>query len=133
MGLFSLLVSCNTGISDRSLTFIMPDEFTRLLNDDDNSFLVKQKNVLIVDSRPAWSYRKGHVPKSINIPFGQLKQQMWQIDNAEIIIVVGETYNDAVAIAMSKTLIEYGFKDVRTLQGGITGWEDGENPISVNE
>ena len=52
-----------------------------------------------------------------------------QLDDAGIIIVSGETYNDPVAIAMSKTLMELGFKDVKTLRGGIMGWEDAGEPV----
>ncbi len=111
----------------------MPDEASVIIEEGERAFLGEQKAVVLVDPRPTWSYRKGHIPQAINIPFGQLKSQMWQLDDAGVIIIAGETYNDAVAFAMSKSLIEHGFNDVRTLRGGLTGWEDAGKPISTNQ
>lgn len=133
LGLSLTLLGCNSGISDRNLVFMMPDEASVIIEEGERAFLGEQKVVVLVDPRPTWSYRKGHIPQAINIPFGQLKQQMWQLDDVSVIIIAGETYNDAVALAMSKTLIEHGFKDVRTLRGGLTGWEDAGKPISTNQ
>ena len=111
----------------------MPDEASVIIEEGERAFLGEQKAVVLVDPRPTWSYRKGHIPQAINIPFGQLKSQMWQLDDAGVIIIAGETYNDAVAFAMSKSLNENGFNDVRTLRGGLTGWEDAGKPISTNQ
>lgn len=133
LGLSLTLLGCNSGISDRNLVFMMPDEASVIIEEGERAFLGEQKVVVLVDPRPTWSYRKGHIPQAINIPFGQLKHQMWQLDDVSVIIIAGETYNDAVALAMSKTLIEHGFKDVRTLRGGLTGWEDAGKPISNNQ
>jgi len=133
IGLSLTLPGCNSGISDRSLVFVMPDDAAVIIKEGERAFLGDQKAIVLVDPRPTWSYRKGHIPQAINIPFGQLKHQMWQLDDAGIIIIAGETYNDAVALAMSKSLIEHGFKDVRTLRGGLTGWEDAGKPISANQ
>ena len=133
LGLSLTLLGCNSGISDRNLVFMMPDEASVIIEEGERAFLGEQKVVVLVDPRPTWSYRKGHIPQAINIPFGQLKHQMWQLDDVSVIIVAGETYNDAVALAMSKTLIEHGFKDVRTLRGGLTGWEDAGKPLSTNQ
>jgi len=133
LGLSLTFLGCNSGISDRNLVFMMPNEASVIIEKGERAFLGEQKVIVLVDPRPTWSYRKAHIPQAINIPFGQLKNQMWQLDDASIIIIAGETYNDAVALAMSKTLIEYGFKDVRTLRGGLTGWEDAGKPISTNQ
>ena len=53
----------------------------------------------------------------------------WKLDNAGIIIVSGESWNDSVAIAMSKDLLKKGFKDVRTLKGGLTSWTESGREI----
>ena len=111
----------------------MPDDAAIIIEEGERAFLGDQKAVVLVDPRPTWSYRKGHIPQATNIPFGQLNHQMWQLDDASVIIIAGETYNDAVALAMSKTLIEHGFKDVRTLRGGLTGWEEAGKSISTNQ
>ena len=43
------------------------------------------------------------------------------LDDAGIIIVSGETYNDSVSVAMSKALITMGFKDVKNPSWGDHG------------
>jgi rhodanese-related sulfurtransferase len=34
---------------------------------------------------------------------------------------------------MSKRLIKLGFSDVRTLRGGLTGWEDAGNKVVATD
>jgi rhodanese-related sulfurtransferase len=91
----------------------------------------KTRTVLI-DCRESWRYNKAHIPNAINIPFGQMRNRLYELDDAGIIIVSGETYKDPVAVAMSKTLMELGFKEVKTLRGGILGWVEAEKPVISN-
>ncbi len=88
---------------------------------------------IMVDPRPTWSYRKSHILGAINIPFGRLHIQSWRLDDAGIIIVAGETYNDPIAVAMSKELLLQGFTNVKTLRGGLTGWDEAGEPIETRE
>ena len=87
----------------------------------------------MVDPRPTWSYRKSHILGAINIPFGRLHIQSWRLDDAGIIIIAGETYNDPIAVAMSKELLLQGFTNVKTLRGGLTGWDEAGEPIESRE
>lgn len=120
---------CSIGLSDRSLSYITPEGASILLREGAGTLLDADAEVVIVDPRPTWSYGQGHIPGATNIPFGQLNAQVWKLDGAGIIVVAGETHNDSVAIAMSKRLINLGFSDVRTLRGGLTGWEDAGNAV----
>ncbi len=127
------LVGCDSGISDKNLTYIMPRDAAVLMVEGQNNLLGLESSTIVVDPRPAWSYRKSHIPESMNIPFGRIRLQSWRLKDARIIIVSGETYNDAVAIAMSKALMEMGFKDVKTLRGGLKGWGDAGESIETLE
>ena len=104
-----------------------------MLREGAGTLLDADAGVVIVDPRPTWSYAQGHIPEAINIPFGQLNAQVWKLDGAGVIIVAGETHNDSVAIAMSKRLIKLGFSNVKTLRGGLTGWEDAGNAVITAE
>ena len=119
-----LLGGCSIGLSDRSLVYLTPEETSILLEQGARTLLNADAEVMIVDPRPTWSFGQAHIPAAINIPFGHLGVQSWRLEDAGVIIVAGETHNDSVAIAMSKRLIKLGFSDVRTLRGGLTGWED---------
>ena len=71
----------------------------------------------------------GHIPGALNLPFNQLGTKSYLLDGYTSLIVYGRRWNDPVADAMSKKLIEMGFKDVRTLQGGFEGWVEAGKPI----
>ncbi len=127
------LFGCNSGISDKNLSYVSPNDAAVLMREGSGSLLGPGGTTIMVDPRPTWVYRKSHISGSINIPFGRLHIQSWRLDDAGIIIVAGETYNDSVAIAMSKELISQGFTDVRTLRGGLTGWDDAGEPVETRE
>ncbi len=124
-----LFGGCSIGLSDKSLTYLTPNGVSMLLEEGVGTLLDADAEVVIVDPRPTWSYGQGHIPGSLNIPFGQLHAQLWKLEGAGVIVVAGETHNDSVAIAMSKRLIKLGFSDVKTLRGGLTGWEDAGNSV----
>jgi rhodanese-related sulfurtransferase len=127
-----LCCGCSSGISDKNLKYIMPNE-AEILVQDGNSALLRGWGVAIVDSRQTWDFKDAHIEGSINIPFGWLGLLLGRLDDVGTIVVSGETYNDSVAIAMSKQLMKMGFTDVRTMRGGLVGWGDAGKPIETEE
>jgi rhodanese-related sulfurtransferase len=130
LGCFS---GCDSGISDKNITYIMPRDAAVMMREGKSTLLGPRAATVLVDPRPSWSYLKSHIPGSINIPFGRLYLQSWQLDHAGVIIVSGETYNDSVSIAMSKALMQLGFTDVKTLRGGLVGWDDAGEVVETAE
>ncbi len=128
-----VLFGCSAGISDKNVSYILPHDAAILVQEGNKHLLGPDSAAVIVDPRPTWEYRKSHIPESLNIPYGRLHIQLWRLNDVGTVIVSGETYNDAVAIAMSKSLMELGFKDVKTLRGGLVGWGDAGEPIEILE
>ena len=128
-GVSLLITGCSIGLSDKSLSYVTPADVSALISNDSGTLFNANTQAIIIDPRPSWSYGQGHILGAINIPFGQLSSRVWKLEDAGVIVVAGETHNDSVAIAMSKRLIKLGFSDVRTLRGGLTGWEDAGNPV----
>lgn len=124
LAVLSLLVGCNTGISDKNLVFVTPSEVELLMQTGDTSLFGTGGAVVLVDPRIPWQFNQGHIPGSMNLPMENLFFEAWKLDDVGIVIVSGQTWNDSVSIAMSKDLLKKGFKDVRTLKGGLTGWTD---------
>ena len=123
------LGGCNTGISDKNLVYVGSDETESLLQQGDTSIFGTEGATILVDPRIPWQYSLGHIPGALNLPLESLFFDAWKLDNAGIIIVSGHTWNDSVAIAMSKDLLKKGFKDVRTLKGGLASWTDSGREI----
>jgi rhodanese-related sulfurtransferase len=132
--IFGVIVfGCDNGISDKNITYIMPRDAAVMMKEGKSTLLGPKAMTILVDARPTWLYRKSHIPGSINIPFGRLYLQSWRLDHAGVVIVSGETYNDPVSIAMSKALIKLGFTDVKTLRGGLMGWDDAGEIVETTE
>jgi rhodanese-related sulfurtransferase len=131
LGIFtlSLISGCASGISDKNLVYVSTLEAEKLLGHENTSLFGVEGATVLVDPRIPWQYNQGHIPGSMNLPLESLFLDAWKLDNVGIIIVSGQTWNDSVAIAMSKDLLKRGFKDVRTLKGGLTGWTDSGREI----
>ena len=127
------LVGCNAGISDHNLSYISAEDAVILLRDGKSNLLGVEKKTILIDPRNRLEYSKKHIAGSTNIPFGHLFAYEYKLENAGIIIVSGETDNDPVAMAMSKELMKLGFKDVKTLRGGLDGWWEDEDPADSGE
>jgi rhodanese-related sulfurtransferase len=126
LGISTLILNsgCSTGISDKNLVYVSSGEVATLLESENNSLFGEGGATVLVDPRVPWQFSQGHIPGSMNLPLESLFLDAWKLDNAGVIIVSGQTWNDSVAIAMSKDLLKKGFTDVRTLKGGLTGWTD---------
>lgn len=73
-------------------------------------------NVKIIDVREAEEFELGNIPGSINIPLGQLREQLEMLDRKkEVVIYCGVGLRSYLA---SRILILNGFKNVRNLNGG---------------
>ena len=127
------LTGCNAGISDKNLSFVSPSDVTVLMSDGASELFGPELRTILIDCRQRWEYDKAHIPDAASIPFGHLQYKLYELDHAGTIIVAGQTYNDSVAIAMSKALMELGFKEVKTLKGGLRGWEDAGRSVITRE
>lgn len=116
----------NKKTSDKSLTFLNAEDAHSLLGDKREAVfgLGGEKTTAIVDPRTLLNYRNGHIPGAIHLPYENVRDETRRLQPFTTIIVYGDSYNSTIAQAMSKTLIELGFDDVRTLRGGLRAWED---------
>ena len=86
-----------------------------------------------LDPRTPAEFRAGHIPGAINVPYEDLSEEFKSLKQYDILIVYGNDYNDTVADAYSKRLIELGHKDVRTLNGGLRAWKADGNSIETGD
>ena len=134
MLLAAILPGCQNKISDKNLVLIEPIEAEALIQPKRELFgLGGTSTGVWVDPRGQDDYRKGHISGAVNIPYEKIRTEHARLDGYKIIIVYGDDYNSPVALAMSKTLMELGYKDVRTLHGGLHAWKNAGNPIEEGE
>jgi len=126
-------------ISDRDLVLLDPQEGMELVEGRKKLLgLAGTENAAWVDPRSARKYRDGHIPGAIHLPFQKLADQEDRLRGFDVLIVYGDGFKDDLAGGMSKRLLELGFKDVRTLRGGLKAWtradlelETGDPPLDA--
>lgn len=134
ISLFALANGCNSGVSDKSLRFVDPDQAIELAAGRDSLLgLGGKKGGAYVDPRPEAAFEAGHIPGAIHLPFDRVRLDHHELDEAGALIVYGDDYNDAVALAMSKRLMELGHEDVRTLRGGLRAWKAAGNAVETGK
>ena len=91
--------------------------------------LVNRENAVVLDVRDAKEFREGHITGSRNIPFAQLQSKLGELEQykeAPIILVCKMGQH---AGAAGRVLSTSGFKDVRRLTGGLSGWKADGLPL----
>ena len=120
--------------SDRNLLLIDPDQAQKLIGEHKIWFgLAGRGRGTWVDPRTESDFRAGHIPGAINLPFQDLTTERDRLSGYDVLVVYGDDHRDPKAEGMSKRLIELGFKDVRTLRGGLRAWTAAGNPLETAE
>ena len=89
----------------------------------------KYPNLIILDVRTPYEYKKGHLYDAILIPYDGLEKRISEIEdhvNHEIIIYCKA--GDMSQLA-SEILVNYGFTKINNMLGGILAWIDVKYPI----
>lgn len=92
---------------------ISPAELKDLLSD-------KKTKTQFIDVRQPSEYKSGHVNGFRNIPLGQIKNRMGEIEKDQTVVVM--CHSGARSMQASKILSKNGFTDVLNLAGGIMKW-----------
>jgi rhodanese-related sulfurtransferase len=87
------------------------------------ALLEEGADVRVVDIRSPGAYAQGHIPGSVNIPFGELPSRVAELDGAERIVTVCPHGQASVQAARLVGSYE-GTVDavVESLAPGIEGW-----------
>ena len=114
---------CSKSISDSDLVLVSPSEGMELAEGRKTLLgLGGVEKAAWVDPRGGRAYREGHIPGALHVPFQDLNDRQEMLRGYNALIVYGNDFRDALADGMSKRLMELGFRDVRTLKGGLQAW-----------
>jgi rhodanese-related sulfurtransferase len=129
--LAALLCGCaGKKTSDRNLAFVTPSEAEALVQGRSRLLGLAGKTAgLWVDPRSEREFREGHIPGAMHLAVEELSERHSSLNDYDVLIVYGDSYNDPVSLAFSKRLIELGH-DARTLRGGLRAWEAAGNSLA---
>jgi len=99
--------------------------------------LRENQDLLILDVREPYEFDAMHIPGSLNVPRGILESaceweyeetvpELVQARELEIVVVCRSGYRSVLAAHSMQVL---GYKDVVSLQTGLRGWKDYEQPL----
>jgi len=132
MSVVAVLLPAGCGaprISDRDLVFVDPAEASRLIAR--HRPILGGDNAVWVDPRSDIEFRSGHIPGALNVPLEDAELRLRDLEEFDTVIVYGDSFNDPVALAMSKTLLGMRLSDVRTLRGGLRTWTEAGNELET--
>ena len=113
-----MLASCNRPpkITDKNVTII---DDVRLVE-----ILETEENVLVVDARPDYRYRLGHLPGAINIPLPELTPDDDRFAEGMHVVVYGDGPRNTLSHAGAKKLLAHGKLIVWDFRGGYELWKN---------
>ena len=119
---------CSTRTSDRSLVFLDVSQAIDAVRGE-RRILRSPTAGIWLDPRTDQEFAAGHIPGAIHMPLERIRQEHRQLNEFDVIVVYGNDFNSPRAAAASKTLLELGHTDVRTLRGGLKAWEQAGNTV----
>ena len=134
--------ACAQKTSDRDLQPVSPAQAVDLAAKGGGGLFSSDARAAWVDPRSPARFETAHIPSAMNLYFGSgdfENDALVALRGREPVIVYGSDYQDILADAASKRLIELGIKDVYTLRGGLLQWAkdgndvDGTDPDSATE
>ena len=110
------LTGCGkTRTSDEDVVVVREDRVLAALNEPET---------VILDVRRAEAYDAGHLPRAINIPLPELRQNDPRLEGAQEIIVYAQDVADPLSRVAAKRLIAMGYEadKIFEFKGGVDLW-----------
>jgi len=121
---------CDKPTDDRDIQWVTVRE-AETLTQQKGFAISRAKSMVYVDPRSPKDYAAGHIPGAILVPFSDLREgAAAPLAGFDTLVVYDTDYDDVVARALSKRLIEIDQWDVYTLTGGLRAWEKAGNEVA---
>jgi rhodanese-related sulfurtransferase len=84
---------------------------------------------LLIDVRQDHEWKAGHIGGAVHIPLGELDQRLGEVDRDRLVVVY--CHSGMRSIDGSYVLKRHDYPQVRSLAGGIVGWQEGGNSTEI--
>ncbi len=81
------------------------------------------------DVRQGQEWSAGHIGGAVHIPLGELDQRLGEVDKDRLVVVYCQS--GMRCIDGSYVLKRHDYPQVRSLAGGIVGWQEGGNSTEI--
>ena len=129
--LFTLSLSsyCLADMTDKDFVKEAKKTIKEISVADAKAYMDSGKAVIIVDCRTAKEFKKGHLPKAVNIPRGLLEFKVAKkIPNKASYIICYCKSGDRSCLSTC-TLGQMGYTNVKSMDGGWKAWVKAGYPI----
>jgi len=80
---------------------------------------IGRPDVLIIDLRNKEEYLKGHIPSAVNIPYDNLKNEIFALNRKKLLILYCDRGN--ISLMAARDLMKYGCR-IKSMYGGIRAY-----------
>jgi hypothetical protein len=128
-------IACTRSTSDRDLVYRRPNELVEMANTPSGAFgsggLPK---VLWLDPRVEKDFNEGHIPQATNIPFPEIERTHEATCRGfAMFFVYDSDFDDVMAKAAAKRLLELGYDNVYCMRGGLKAWKSDGYPVEMTK
>lgn len=125
------LAGCELQTTDKDIVYLDSYQAIAKLNEKPGAFQ-SAKSSAFIDPRSREDYAKEHIAGAISLPFADMTLEApGLLEKYQILVVYDTDYDDVLAKAASKRLLELRFKEVYTLEGGLKAWKRAGNEIAT--
>lgn len=109
------------GTAIMGLKSIGTAELTRLINHED---------AMLIDLRKDGEFKNGHISNAQNLPSSEFDKKIDSLASNKEKPIVLYCSHGSDTVRHARLLIQNGFKQVYSLQGGITSWTQANLPLN---
>jgi|SRR5699024_7162131 len=92
--------------------------------------LINTRDAVVVDTRSAADYSKGHILNAMHIPMAGIEGRAQEISRATDRVIICYCGAGTVAPQAAASLRKLGYTEAHALKGGINGWQADGMPVT---
>ncbi|WP_071187903.1 rhodanese-like domain-containing protein [Trichormus sp. NMC-1] len=93
--------------------------------------LIEQQKIQLIDVREPSEYAAEHIPEAQLLPLSKFQPEQVSLTQGKEIVIYCQSGNRSNQAA--KKLVNYGFREFKQLEGGITAWKQSGYPTQINK